>query len=41
MNDRSDENDLIPSADELCKEVIDKSVLDKQEIGRASCRERV
>ena len=33
MIDRSDENDLIPSADELLKEVIDKSILDKQAKG--------
>ena len=33
MIDRIDENDLIPSADELRKEVIDKSVLDKQAKG--------
>ena len=33
MNDRSDENDLIPSADELREEVIDKSILDKQTKG--------
>ena len=33
MNDRSDENDLIPSADELREEVIDKSILDKQAKG--------
>ena len=33
MIDRSDENDLIPSADELREEVIDKSILDKQSKG--------
>ena len=33
MIDRSDENDLIPSADELREEVIDKSILDKQAKG--------
>lgn len=33
MIDRSDENDLIPSADELREEVIDKSILDKQNKG--------
>ena len=38
MIDRSDENDLIPSADELRKEVIDKSVLDKQAKGWKAIR---
>ena len=33
MIDRSNENDLIPSADELREEVIDKSILDKQAKG--------
>ena len=33
MIDRNDENDLIPSADELREEVIDKSILDKQTKG--------
>lgn len=33
MIDRSDENDLIPSADELREEVADKSILDKQSKG--------
>lgn len=33
MIDRSNENDLIPSADELREEVIDKSILDKQTKG--------
>ena len=38
MIDRSDENDLIPSADELRKEVIDKSILDKQAKGWKAIR---
>lgn len=33
MIDRSNENDLIPSADELREEVIDKSILNKQAKG--------
>ena len=33
MIDRSNENDLIPSADELREEVINKSILDKQAKG--------
>lgn len=33
MIDRSDENNLIPSADELREEVIDKSILNKQTKG--------
>lgn len=33
MIDRNDENDLIPSADELREEVIDKSILNKQSKG--------
>ena len=41
MIDRSDENDLIPSADELRKEVIDKSVLDKQTKGWKVIRTRL
>ena len=41
MNDRSDENDLIPSADELREEVIDKSVLDKQTKGWTAIRSRL
>ena len=41
MNDRSDENDLIPSADELREEVIDKSVLDKQAKGWKAIRTRL
>lgn len=41
MIDRSDENDLIPSADELRKEVIDKSVLDKQAKGWKAIRTRL
>lgn len=38
MIDRSDENDLIPSADELREEVIDKSILDKQAKGWKAIR---
>lgn len=41
MNDRSDENDLIPSADELREEVIDKSILDKQAKGWKVIRTRL
>ena len=41
MNDRSDENDLIPSADELREEVIDKSILDKQTKGWKVIRTRL
>lgn len=41
MNDRSDENDLIPSADELREEVIDKSILDKQAKGWKAIRTRL
>ena len=41
MIDRSDENDLIPSADELRKEVIDKSILDKQAKGWKAIRTRL
>ena len=41
MNDRSDENDLILSADELREEVIDKSVLDKQTKGWTAIRSRL
>ena len=38
MIDRSNENDLIPSADELREEVIDKSILDKQAKGWKAIR---
>lgn len=38
MIDRNDENDLIPSADELLEEVIDKSILDKQTKGWKAIR---
>ena len=38
MIDRNDENDLIPSADELREEVIDKSILDKQTKGWKAIR---
>lgn len=41
MNDRSDENDLIPSADELREEVIDKSILNKQAKGWKAIRTRL
>ena len=41
MIDRSGENDLIPSADELREEVIDKSVLDKQAKGWNAIRARL
>ena len=41
MIDRSGENDLIPSADELREEVIDKSVLDKQAKGWTAIRTRL
>ena len=41
MIDRSDENDLIPSADELREEVIDKSILDKQTKGWKAIRTRL
>ena len=41
MIDRSDENDLIPSADELREEVIDKSILDKQAKGWKAIRTRL
>lgn len=41
MIDRSDENDLIPSADELHEEVIDKSILDKQTKGWKAIRTRL
>ena len=41
MNDRSDENDLIPPADELREEVIDKSILDKQAKGWKAIRTRL
>lgn len=41
MIDRDDENDLIPSADELREEVIDRSVLDKQAKGWKAIRTRL
>ena len=41
MNDRSNENDLIPSADELREEVIDKSILNKQDKGWKAIRTRL
>ena len=41
MIDRGDENDLIPSADELREEVIDKSILDKQAKGWKAIRTRL
>lgn len=41
MIDRSDETDLIPTADELREEVIDKSVLDKQTKGWEVIRTRL
>ena len=41
MIDRSGKNDLIPSADELREEVIDKSVLDKQAKGWNAIRARL
>ena len=41
MIDRDDENDLIPSADELREEVIDKSILDKQAKGWTAIRTRL
>ena len=41
MIDRGDENDLIPSTDELRKEVIDKSILDKQAKGWKAIRTRL
>ena len=41
MIDRNDENDLIPSADELREEVIDKSILDKQAKGWKAIRTRL
>ena len=41
MIDRGDENDLIPSADELREEVIDMSILDKQAKGWKAIRTRL
>ena len=41
MIDRSGENDLILSADELREEVIDKSILDKQAKGWNAIRTRL
>lgn len=41
MIDRSGENDLIPSADELREEVIDKFILDKQAKGWKAIRARL
>ena len=41
MIDRNDENDLIPSADELREEVIDKSILEKQAKGWKAIRTRL
>ena len=41
MIDRSDETDLIPTADELREEVIDKSILVKQTKGWKVIRTRL